>query len=153
VTIKSGHGFHESYHDVYINKAYQMEIGSARIGVVSRNTLLRKLRKQMHPPRYWEYTKSPWHFGLLIKNFVVIHSLHYMVLLSCLILTMLRSRAQNSGARKKSYCGRNRIMPTGEKGSTAFHYHCKRKKIFILVLGIRQCSTECCSERQWQRQI
>jgi hypothetical protein len=25
--------------------------------------------EEMHPPHHWEYTKSPWHFGLLVKIF------------------------------------------------------------------------------------
>ncbi len=48
VTMKSGCGFHKSCNDVYIN-AYWMEMGKCKnrvvIGVVSQNTLRRKLRK------------------------------------------------------------------------------------------------------------
>jgi hypothetical protein len=59
VSMKGGHGFHETCNEAYIN-AY-------------RNGLMKKYTKeeadQMVPPPLWEYTRAPWYVGLLIKIF------------------------------------------------------------------------------------
>ena len=67
VTLKSGRGFHESCHQVYV-KAYRLEMGKAKVKGGAPKYTAEEI-EEMHPPHHWEYTKSPWHFGLLIKIF------------------------------------------------------------------------------------
>jgi hypothetical protein len=60
VTMKSGHGFHESCHEVYVNAWY-------RKGLMKKK-YSKEEADQMIPPPLWEYTRSPWYFGLAVKN-------------------------------------------------------------------------------------
>ena len=67
VTMKSGKGFHDSCNDVYI-KAYREEMAVAK----HRNGDLKYTPEEVAdllPPLHWEFTKSPWYFGLLVKIF------------------------------------------------------------------------------------
>ena len=67
VTMKSGRDFHESCNEVYI-KAFCQEMSSSRL----KNGTLKYTKEEIDdtfPPQHWEFTKSPWYFGLLIKNF------------------------------------------------------------------------------------
>ena len=67
VTMKSGRGFHESCNDVYV-KTYRLEMGKCKTRGGAPKYTAEEI-EEMHPPCHWEYTKSPWHFGLLIKIF------------------------------------------------------------------------------------
>ncbi|KAI2502809.1 hypothetical protein MHU86_11633 [Fragilaria crotonensis] len=67
VTMKSGRGFHESCNDVYV-KAYRSEMGRCKTRGGAPKYTAEEI-EEMHPPHHWEYTKSPWHFGLLVKDF------------------------------------------------------------------------------------
>jgi hypothetical protein len=65
--MKSGRGFHKSCNEVYI-KAFRQEMSSSRL----KNGTLKYTKEEiddMFPPQHWEFTKSPWYFGLLIKIF------------------------------------------------------------------------------------
>jgi hypothetical protein len=68
VTMKSGRGFHESCNEVYV-KAYREEMPIAKL----RNGTLKyaedELVNLLPAPQHWEFTKSPWYFGLLVKIF------------------------------------------------------------------------------------
>jgi hypothetical protein len=67
VTMKSGRGFHDSCNDVYV-KAYRLEMEKCKVKGGGPKYTAEEI-EEMHPPHHWEYTKSPWHFGLLIKIF------------------------------------------------------------------------------------
>ena len=66
VTMKSGRGFHESCNDVYV-KAYRDEMTKMKRGSTLKYT--KEEVDGMLPPHLWEYSKSPWLFGLSMKNF------------------------------------------------------------------------------------
>ena len=60
VTMKSGRGFHESCNEVFV-KAY-------REGLVKTKKYSKEEADQKVPPPFWEYTKAPWYFGLVVKK-------------------------------------------------------------------------------------
>ncbi|KAI2500955.1 hypothetical protein MHU86_13500 [Fragilaria crotonensis] len=65
VTMKSGRGFHESCNEVYV-KAFRDEMSTTKL----RNGSLKYTKEEIEdlfPPLHWEFTKSPWWFGLLVK--------------------------------------------------------------------------------------
>jgi hypothetical protein len=64
VTIKSGRGFHKSCDDVYV-KAYRDEMSKVKRGAVLKYT--KTEIEVMLPPHLWEFSKSPWLYGLAIK--------------------------------------------------------------------------------------
>ena len=66
VKLKSGHGFHETCNKVYIT-AYRHEMASVQKKGIARYT--NQGIAQMLPPPNWEYLKSPWYFGLVVKIF------------------------------------------------------------------------------------
>lgn len=66
VTMKSGRGFHESCNDVYV-KAYRDEMSKTKRGTALKYT--KTEIEAMLPPHLWEFSKSPWLFGLAIKIF------------------------------------------------------------------------------------
>ena len=66
VTMKSGRGFHESCNDVYV-KAYRDEMMKVKRGTVPKYT--KTEIENMLPPHLWEFSKSPWLFGLALKIF------------------------------------------------------------------------------------
>ena len=66
VKMKSGHGFHESCNKVYI-KAYRHEMLIVKYKGAFKYT--KQEVSQMLPPPLWEYSKSPWYFGLTVKIF------------------------------------------------------------------------------------
>lgn len=68
MTMKSGRGFHETWNEVYV-KAYRLEMGKCKINKGGAPKYTAEEIEEMYPPHHWEYTKSPWHFGLLIKIF------------------------------------------------------------------------------------
>ncbi len=71
VTMKSGCRFHKSCNDVYAN-AYWMEMGKCKNRGGDRGGVPKYTAEEieeMYPLHHWEYAESPWHFGLLIKNF------------------------------------------------------------------------------------
>ena len=64
--MKSGHGFHETCNKVYI-AGYRHEMASPQKKGIPRYT--KQEVAQMLPPPNWEYSKSPWYFGLVVKLF------------------------------------------------------------------------------------
>ena len=68
MTMKSGRGFHESWNEIHV-KAYRLEMGKCKVTKGGAPKYTAEEIEVMYPPRHWEYTKSPWHFGLLIKIF------------------------------------------------------------------------------------
>jgi hypothetical protein len=63
--MKSGRGFHESCNEVYV-KAFCEEMSTAEL----RNGALKYTKEEiddLFPPQHWEFTKSPWHYGLLVQ--------------------------------------------------------------------------------------
>ena len=72
--MKSGRGFHESCNEVYV-KAYREEMPIAKL----RNGTLKyaedELVNLLPAPQHWEFTKSPWYFGLLVKKICRGHQL------------------------------------------------------------------------------
>ncbi len=64
--MKSGRGFHETCNDVYI-KAYRLEVSKLKFRGVIKYT--EPALEVMFPPQFWEFTKSPWYFGLAVKIF------------------------------------------------------------------------------------
>lgn len=66
VKMKSGHGFHETCNKVYIT-GYRHEMASLLKKGIPRYT--KQEVAQMLPPPNWEYSKSPWYFGLVVKIF------------------------------------------------------------------------------------
>jgi hypothetical protein len=59
LSMKSGCGFQETCNKVYVT-AYRLEM---------RKHHTQEEVEQMLPPPMWEYTKSPWYFGLVVKIF------------------------------------------------------------------------------------
>ncbi len=66
VTMKSGRGFHESCNEVYV-KAYREEMSKLKVRGQPKYT--EPEVQAMFPPQFWEFTKSPWYFGLAVKIF------------------------------------------------------------------------------------
>jgi hypothetical protein len=62
--MKSGKRFHESCNDVYV-KAYCDEMAKMKCGSVLKYT--KPEVDAMLPPHLWEYSKTPWIFGLSMK--------------------------------------------------------------------------------------
>ena len=65
VTMKSGRRFHESCNEVYV-KAFRDEMSTTKL----RNGTLKYTKEEIEdlfPPQHWEFTKSPWYYGLLVK--------------------------------------------------------------------------------------
>ena len=63
--MRSGRGFHESCNDVYV-KAFRTEISAMKL----RTGVLKYTSAEvedMIPPQHWEFSKSPWMYGLLAK--------------------------------------------------------------------------------------
>ena len=60
--MKSGHGFHETCNKIYV-AGYSMQQKKG----IPRYT--KQEVAQMLPPPSWEYSKSPWYFGLVVKIF------------------------------------------------------------------------------------
>jgi hypothetical protein len=67
--MRSGRGFHNSCNNVYV-KAFCDEMANMRVS--SKNGALKYTSEEvgdMSLPLHWEFTKSPWYFGLLVKIF------------------------------------------------------------------------------------
>ena len=65
VTMKSGRGFHETCNKVYV-KAFRLEMSTTKL----RNGAFKYTKDEvddMLPPQHWEFTKSPWLYGLMVK--------------------------------------------------------------------------------------
>ncbi len=65
VTMKSGRGFHETCNQVYV-KAFRLEMSTTKL----RNGAFKYTKDEvddMLPPQHWEFTKSPWLYGLMVK--------------------------------------------------------------------------------------
>jgi len=63
--MKSGRGFHESCNEAYV-KAFCEEKSTAKL----RNGALKYTKEEIDDlflPPHWEFTKSPWYYGLLVK--------------------------------------------------------------------------------------
>ena len=63
--MKSGRGFHESCNEVYV-KAFREEMSTAKL----RNGTLKYTKEEIDDlflPQHWEFTKSPWYYGSLVK--------------------------------------------------------------------------------------
>jgi hypothetical protein len=68
--MRSGRGFHNSCNNVYV-KAFRDEMANMRVS--GKNGALKYTSEEVGdmslPLHSWEFTKSPWYFGLLVKIF------------------------------------------------------------------------------------
>jgi len=64
--MKSGKGFHDTFNDLFVQQ-YRSEIMKVNKGCGTMMT--QEEADQELPPQFWEYKKSPWWFGLAVKNF------------------------------------------------------------------------------------
>jgi hypothetical protein len=65
VTMRSGRGFHESCHDVYV-QAFRLEMSATKLRTGALKYTSAEV-EDMVPPQHWEFSKSPWMYGLLAK--------------------------------------------------------------------------------------
>ncbi len=66
--MRSERGYHEICKEVYV-KAYCQEMSALRL----KNGTAKYTREEIPacpPPQFWDFTKSPWYFGLLVKVFL-----------------------------------------------------------------------------------
>ena len=68
VNMRSGRGFHETCNEVYV-KAYHREMSALRLKDGTAKYTSEEIA-DLSPPQFWEFTKSPWYFGLLVKVFL-----------------------------------------------------------------------------------